>query len=142
MKTWLALGLMLGTVAVYAAADARLLAKLPPPAEAALREEMRDNMLSINEILSLLVAGQVKQAGELAEKKLGKSAMGKHRDKPFDARPGPHMPPAMHSIGMEGHKGASEFARIAASGDRDQALAALPALVTPCVTCHSSYRIR
>ena len=142
MKKWAVLGMLLGTVTVYADDDARLLAKLPPPAEAALREEMRDNLLSINEILTLLAAGQVKEAGILAEKKLGQSAMGRHRDKPFDARPGPHMPPDMHRIGMDGHKGASEFARIAATGDRDKALAALPALMTPCVTCHFSYRIR
>ncbi|MBV5332874.1 cytochrome C, partial [bacterium] len=129
MKKWAVLGMLLGsTVAVYAADDARLLAKMPPPAEAALREEMRDNTLSINEILTLLAAGQVKEAGELAEKKLGKSAMGRHRDKPFEARPGPHMPPDMHRIGMDRPKGASEFASIAATGDRDKALAALPAL--------------
>ena len=37
-------------------------------------------------------------------------AMGKHRDKPFEARPGPHMPPAMHGIGMDGHKAACALA--------------------------------
>jgi hypothetical protein len=142
MKKWAVLGMLLGAITVYADEDARLLAKLPPPAEAVLREEMRDNLLSLNEILTLLMSGQVKEAGEVAEKKLGKSAMGKHRDKPFEARPGPHMPPAMHSLGMEGHKAASEFARIAASGDRDKALAALPALTASCVSCHFSYRIR
>jgi hypothetical protein len=92
--------------------------------------------------LTLLASGQVKEAGDLAEKKLGKSAMGKHRDKPFEARPGPHMPPAMHRLGMEGHQAASEFARIAATGDREKALAALPTLAAPCVSCHFSYRIR
>jgi hypothetical protein len=142
MKKWAVLGMLLGAITVYADEDARLLAKLPPPAEAVLREEMRDNLLSLNEILTLLMSGQVKEAGEVAEKKLGKSAMGKHRDKPFEARPGPHMPAAMHRLGMEGHKAASEFARIAASGDRDKALAALPALTASCVSCHFSYRIR
>lgn len=142
IKKWAVWAMLLGAITVYADEDARLLAKLPPPAEAVLREEMRDNLLSINEILTLLISDQVKEAGEVAEKKLGKSAMGKHRDKPFEARPGPHMPPAMHSLGMEGHKAASEFARIAASGDRDKALAALPTLTASCVSCHFSYRIR
>jgi hypothetical protein len=142
MKKWVGLWLLLGVIAVQADEEARLLARMPPLAEAALREEMRDNLLSLHEILTLLASGQVKEAGDLAEKKLGKSAMGKHRDKPFEARPGPHMPPAMHRLGMEGHQAASEFARIAATGDREKALAALPTLAAPCVSCHFSYRIR
>jgi hypothetical protein len=54
---------------------------------------MLGNMLAINEILTLMAAGKLKEAGQAAESSLGQSAMGKHRDKPFDARPGPHMPP-------------------------------------------------
>ncbi len=142
MRKWAVSLLLLGTVAVQAAEDGRQLASLPPPAEAALREEMRDNVLALNEILTLLASGQIKESGEVAEKKLGMSAMGKHRSLPFEARPGPHMPPAMHKLGMEGHKAASEFARIAASGERDKALAVLPTLTASCVACHFSYRIR
>lgn len=142
MEKWAGLCLILAASAVQADEDARLLARMPPLAEAALREEMRDNLLSLNDILTLLASGQVKEAGDLAEKKLGRSAMGKHRDKPFEARPGPHMPPAMHRLGMEGHQAASDFARIAATGEREKALAALPALSATCVSCHFSYRIR
>ena len=122
--------------------DARQLVQLPPAAQEALRQEMLDNLLAVNEILSLLAAGKVREAGEAAESKLGKSAMGKHRDKPFDARPGPHMPPAMHGIGIDGHKSASEFATAAKTGDRDKALALLPNLTAGCVACHFSYRTR
>lgn len=125
-----------------AADDARQLAPLPPAAEAALREEMRGNLVAVNEIVGLLAAGKVKEAGETAERQLGMSAMGKHRGKPMNARPGPNMPPAMHELGMSGHQDASAFARAAASGDRDQALAALPALLNACVACHHAYRIR
>ncbi len=122
--------------------DARQLVKLPPPAQEALREEMLGNLVALNEVLSLLAAGKVREAGEAAETKLGLSAMGKHRDKPFDARPGPHMPPAMHGIGMDGHKAASEFAAAAKTGDRDKTLALLPNLTSGCVACHYSYRTR
>ena len=122
--------------------DARQLVKLPPPAQDALREEMQGNLVAINEVLSLLAAGKVREAGEAAETKLGLSAMGKHRDKPFDARPGPHMPPAMHGIGMDGHKAVSEFATVAKTGDRDKTLALLPNLTSGCVACHYSYRTR
>ena len=124
------------------AGDARQLAPLPPAAQEALREEMLDNLLALNEILGLMAAGKLQEAGEQAERRLGQSAMGKHRDKPFDARPGPHMPPAMHGIGIDGHRAASEFAKAASSGDREKALALLPRLTEACVGCHYSYRTR
>lgn len=124
------------------AEDNRQLATLPPAAQQALREEMLGNLLAINEILTLMAAGKLKEAGQLAETSLGQSAMGKHRDKPMDARPGPHMPPAMHQLGMDGHRAVSEFAKAAASGDREQALAHLPKLTGACVACHYSYRTR
>ncbi|HYO27557.1 MAG TPA: cytochrome C [Azonexus sp.] len=131
-----------GSAGPAAAEDGRQLARLPPPAQEALRQEMLDNLLAVNEILALMAAGKVREAGEVAESKLGRSAMGKHRDKPFQARPGPHMPPAMHGIGMDGHQAASEFAAAAKTGDRDKALALLPNLTTACVACHFSYRTR
>ncbi|WP_291995292.1 cytochrome C [Candidatus Accumulibacter sp. ACC003] len=142
MKTILigALALLAGTL--HAADDGRQLVAMPAAAEAALRVEMRANLLAINEILGLVAAGKITEAGEVAEKELGHSAMGKHRSQPFDARPGPHMPAAMHAIGMEGHQAASDFARVAASGDRDKTITALPSLTSGCVACHYAYRIR
>ena len=124
------------------AEDNRQLASLPPAAQEALREEMRGNLLALNDILTLVAEGKLKEAGEMAEKSLGKSAMGKHMGKPFDARPGPNMPPEMHKLGMEGHWAATEFASAAASGDRDKALAQLPKLTGSCVACHYSWRTR
>jgi hypothetical protein len=124
------------------AEDHRQLATLPPAAQEALREEMLGNMLAINEILTLVAAGKLKEAGQAAENSLGQSAMGKHRDKPFNARPGPHMPPAMHGIGMDGHRAASEFAKAATAGDRELALSLLPKLTGACVACHYSWRTR
>ena len=131
---------LVSTAAV--AEDARQLVKLPAPAQAALIEEMQGNLVALNEVLSLIAVGKIKEAGEAAETKLGMSAMGKHRDKPFEARPGPHMPPAMHGIGMDGHQAASEFAAVARTGDRDKALALLPNLTSACVACHFSFRTR
>ncbi|MBI5791776.1 MAG: cytochrome C [Rhodocyclales bacterium] len=124
------------------AADARPLAPLPPAAQESLREEMLGNLLAINEILTLMAAGKLKEAGQLAETSLGQSAMGKHRGKPLDARPGAHMPQAMHQIGMDGHRAASEFAKAAASGDRELAVTLLPNLTGACVACHYSWRTR
>jgi hypothetical protein len=140
MKVFIFGLLFLSTVAL--AEDSRQLATLPPAAQESLRQEMLDNLLAVNEVLTLMAAGKTKEAGEAAEAKLGVSAMGKHRSKPFDARPGPHMPPAMHGIGMDGHKAVSEFAAVAKTGDRDKALALLPNITSACVGCHFSYRTR
>jgi len=139
-KSVVLVALLAGTA--MAADDARQLARMPPAAEANLREEMRVNLLQLNEIISLTVAGKVKEAGELAEKELGLTAMGKNRALPVDARPGANMPPAMHLMGTDGHKAASAFAAIAATGDREKTLAALPTLSGACVGCHYAYRIR
>jgi len=142
MRTYLFCSLALLAGAAQAAEDMRQLAPMPAAAAANLGAEMRASLLALNEILGLVAAGKLKEAGELAEKELGVPAMGKHRGQPFEARPGPHMPPAMHAIGIDGHKAASEFARIAASGDREKTIAALPSLTTACVGCHYAYRIR
>ena len=124
------------------AEDTRQFAELKPAALETLREEMRDNLIALNTIITLLASNQVKEAGEIAEKELGRSAMGKNAMKPFDARPGPQMPRPMHEIAINGHLAATDFARAAANGDRDKALAELPALMGTCVACHASYRTR
>ncbi len=140
MKNFIFALFFLSTVAT--ADDAREWVQLPAAAQETLRQEMLDNLVAINEVLSLMAAGKIKEAGDVAEARLGVSAMGKHRGQPFEARPGPHMPPAMHGIGMEGHKAASEFAAVARSGDRDKALVLLPNLTVACIACHFSYRTR
>jgi len=107
-----------------------------------LRQEMLDNLIAINEVLALVAANKIKEAGEVAETKLGRSAMGKNARLPFENRPGPQMPAAMHDQGRSGHLAASEFAAAAASGNRERALALLPNLTGNCVACHASYRTR
>jgi hypothetical protein len=124
------------------AEDNRQLARLSPEAQATLRQEMLDNMVAVNEILALVAANRIKEAGEVAEKSLGRGAMGKNARLPFEHRPGPQMPPAMHEIGRGGHFAASEFAAAAAGGDRERALALLPNLTASCVGCHAAYRTR
>ena len=138
-RLWL-VGLLLAGPAL--AEDTRQLAMLPLPAQETLRQEMLNNLVALNDILTLVATGKLREAGEIAEQQLGLSAQGRHRDKPFEARPGPHMPPAMHALAMEGHRAASEFAKAAQAGERDRALALLPNLTSACVTCHASWRIR
>jgi len=132
---------LLAAVPAYAT-DTRQLVELKPPARETLRQEMLDNLVALNTIITLLANNQVKEAGEVAEKELGRSAMGKNASKPFDARPGPQMPREMHQLGISGHMAATDFAKAATSGDRDKAMAELPAIVGSCVACHASYRTR
>lgn len=140
MKKLLLIAAMLAMPA--AAEDARQLAKLTPEAQAVLRQEMLDNLIALNEIHALIGENRIREAGEVAEARLGRSAMGKNARLPFEQRPGPQMPPAMHDLGRSGHLAASEFAAAAASGDRERALAKLPGLTASCVACHASYRTR
>lgn len=134
---------LLSLVALPAfAEDTRQFAKLTPQAQETLRQEMFDNLLALNSIITMLAANQVKEAGEVAEKELGRGAMGKNAHLPFEARPGPQMPRDMHQLAISGHFTASDFAKAAASGDRDKALAALPAVMGSCIACHASYRTR
>jgi cytochrome c556 len=132
---------LLAAVPAYAT-DTRQLVELKPPARETLRQEMLDNLIALNTIITLLASNQVKEAGDVAEKELGRSAMGKNASKPFDARPGPQMPREMHQLGISGHMAATDFAKTAASGNRDKAMAELPAIVGSCVACHASYRTR
>jgi hypothetical protein len=135
------LGVMLFS-GISLAGDTRQLVTLPEPAREVLRQEMLDNLMAVNEVLTLLAEGKVKEAGQSAETRLGVSAMGKNRALPPEARPGAQMPPAMHEIGVAGHRAATAFAEAAATGDRDKALARLPELTGNCVACHFSYRVR
>lgn len=125
-----------------AAQDARQFVDMPPAARETLRQEMLDNLVAWNEIVELLAAAKVKEAGAVAEARLGLSAMGKNRALPLDARPGAHMPPAMRDLGTRGHQAASAFAAAAAGGDLSKALAAMPDMTAACAACHLTYRTR
>lgn len=131
-----------GWTPARAADDARQLVSMPEPARARLREEMLGNLRALQDIVESLAKGNVREAGAVAERELGTAAMGRNRALPLEARPGAHMPAAMHELGQQGHQAASAFARAAASGDRDRALMALPAVTGSCVACHHSYRVR
>lgn len=147
MRRVCAMGLVLGLVATgwapaRAADDTRQLVTLPEPARARLREEMLGNLRALQDIFESLAKGDLREAGAVAERELGATAMGRNRALPLEARPGAHMPAAMHDLGLQGHQAATAFARAAASGDRDRALMALPAVTGSCVACHHTYRVR
>ena len=124
------------------ATDSRQLAAMPVPAQEALREEMRDFMSAMHQILDSLAEGKLNEAADMAEAKLGMGAMGRHRGAAMDAMPGRYMPPEMHKLASGMHFAATDFAKAARTGDKQKALAALPAVTSSCVSCHLTYRIR
>jgi len=116
--------------AVDAAADTRTLAN------------MRDHLLSLQEIQAALADGRSDQAGEIAEQRLGMTSLKLH---------GAHevaqsMPKAMRDMGTEMHRAASRFAVVAndaaVSGDVKPALAALSKVTQSCVARHASFRLQ
>lgn len=123
--------------------DGRQFVEMPPEARATLRAEMVNNQLALHSIIGALAELKFAEAGDIAEKELGISAMGKHRKLPQNARPGMFMPDEMHAIGRGGHAAASDFARLAKAAeptDLPRLLSALQAMTGTCVACHLSYR--
>jgi hypothetical protein len=104
--------------------------------------EMRANLLALNEILGLVSTGKFKEAAarspsrSLASRRWASTAASPSkpvRDRTCRRR---CTPSAWTGTA------ASDFARIAASGDREKTIAALPSLTSGCVACHYVYRLR
>ena len=126
-----------------AGVDGRQLVEMPLEARATMRAEMLDNQLALHSIIGALAEYKFAEAGDIAEKELGISAMGNHRKLPQNARPGMFMPEAMHAIGRGSHAAASDFARLAKTAkhaDLPKLLTALQTVTAACVACHRSYR--
>lgn len=137
--------LLLGLLGVspwltFAAEDTRQLVQMPIEARAEMRAEMLDFQSALQQIVEALAAGKFADAADVAETKIGASAMGRHRNAPPNARPGMHMPQEMHMIARNMHFAGSEFAKTARTGDLPKSLAALQSVMGACVACHRGYR--
>ncbi|MBU1236102.1 MAG: cytochrome c [Gammaproteobacteria bacterium] len=113
---------------------------MPAEARASLRAEMLDFQTALHQIVDGLARGNSAEAADVAEKTIGVSAMGRHRTSPPNARPGMYMPNDMHAIARDMHVAASEFAKVARTGNTAKALTALTAVTGACVGCHRTYR--
>lgn len=120
--------------------DHRTLVTIPAESLQLMRDDMIGLLSALNEILQSLAMDDLKTAATIAENRMGKSAMGKHRATGMG--PGRYMPIEMRTIAWGMHDSASEFATIALKGDKKQAYIALNNLTGHCVACHSSYRTR
>ena len=117
--------------------DTRQKINLPAMMKEHMLGRMRDHLLALHEIQIALANGEMDKASDIAEARIGMSAMPLHMQQEM----APYMPPAMRKIGMEMHRAASRFAMKATEGDPLRALNSLSAVTEQCVACHSAYRL-
>jgi hypothetical protein len=136
-----AITLALSATAGGAPGDARTLVELPAPMRTHMLTNMRDHLAAIENISRLLAAGDYAAAADMAETRLGLSAMQAHGG-PHMAR---HMPAGMRAIGLSMHQAASRFAVAArdaeVNDDLGGAFAGLAGVMAQCVACHEAYRV-
>lgn len=122
--------------------DARQLVNMPDLPRSLMLSDMLDHLAALNEIIGYMAENNLDAAGETAEKRMGQSTMGKHAAIARGQGPGRFMPETMQQMGWNMHDSATEFARVAKTGDRAKSLAALQQLTSSCVACHMSFRTR
>ena len=120
--------------------DMRQLVSIPEQSRELMRKDMLDHLSAINEIIAYMASDKLDAAADVAETRLGRSSMGKHRGTGMG--PGKFMPPEMRSIGWSMHDSATEFSEVARKGDLKNAYNALQKVTGSCVACHYSYRTR
>jgi len=118
--------------------DTRELVELPEMMQKHMMSNMRDHLVTINEILINMSKGELDKAGEVAEARLGMSSLESHHA----SHMAKFMPKAMQEAGTNMHKAASQFALKAEEGDKANAYIALSKITSTCVACHAAYRIR
>ena len=99
---------------------------------------MRDHLAALDEILVKLAAGELDEASEIAESRLGMSSLESHGA----SHMAKVMPEGMRRAGTSMHKAASKFALKAQEGEVAPAYGALSEVTAACVACHTAYRVR
>jgi len=120
--------------------DHRQLVSMPDETSQLMRKDMLDHLSALNEIIGHLAENNLDAAADVAESRMGKSSMGKHRATGMG--PGRFMPVEMRNIGWGMHESASELSREARDGNLKGAYSALQKVTASCVACHYSYRTR
>ena len=120
--------------------DLRQLVSMPDAASQLMRKDMLDHLSALNEIIVLLAENNLDAAADVAETRMGKSSMGRHRGTGMG--PGRFMPREMRNIGRGMHESATELSQAAKEGDLKGSYTALQKITASCVACHYSYRTR
>ncbi|HEY0721945.1 MAG TPA: hypothetical protein VGE50_11915 [Gammaproteobacteria bacterium] len=136
--TFIAPFLLLASNAAIADDDTRQLVELPEMMQRHMLSNMRDHLVSLNEILDFMASDQLDKAAEVAESRLGMSSLDAHGANHMAS----FMPEGMREAGTNMHRAASRFALKAQEGEALPAYKALSEVTSSCVACHSGYRIR
>jgi hypothetical protein len=124
------------------AQDVRIAVDFPVPMKEHILTNMRDHLQTISLIQVALGNSQYDKAAQLAEDRLGLSALKLHGAYENSK----YMPKGMQEAGTAMHKNASKFAieiqNTAATGDLKPALIALSNTTQACVACHAAYKLR
>jgi hypothetical protein len=103
---------------------------------------MRDHLLALQQIEAALAREEYDQAADIAEQRLGMTALilhGSYERAKF-------MPQGMRDVGSAMHANASRLAVAAkdagATGDLKPVLEAMASVTAQCVACHSAYRVK
>ena len=120
--------------------DQRQLVSMPDETSQLMRIDMLDHLSALNEIIGHLAENNLDAAADVAETRMGKSSMGKHRATGMG--PGRFMPLEMRNIGWAMHESATKFSQTAKEGNLKGAYSALQKVTGSCVACHYSYRTR
>lgn len=124
------------------AADRRAEVEFPAELREHTLANMRDHLLTLQEIQAALAAGKYDQAADLSERRLGMSSLAAHGAHEVAK----YMPQGMQDAGSAMHRSASRFAvaaqDAAATNDVKPALAALAEITANCVACHTAYRLK
>jgi len=118
--------------------DSRQMVELPKMMQQHMMTNMRDHLATINDILIHMANDRLDEAADIAESRLGMSALKSHNA----SHMAKFMPIEMQQIGSSMHRAASRFALKAQEGDPLPAYNALAEVTTSCVACHSGYRIQ
>ncbi|MCB1733611.1 MAG: hypothetical protein H6981_01685 [Gammaproteobacteria bacterium] len=124
--------------AAHAVDDARAWVPMPTAMQEHMLSNMRDHLAALHDILRNMAAGNLDEAAEIAESRLGVSSLERHGASHMANL----MPEGMQSVGTGMHKAASHFALKAQEGEVLPAYRALSEVTAACVACHAAYRIR
>ena len=123
-------------------ADMRVAVEYPPAMKEHMLTRMRDHLLAISQIQEAMGNDQYDKAAEIAEIRLGQTALKSHNAYENSK----FIPKGMQDIGNQMHRSASKFAievqNSGATGDIKPALIALSKTTQACVACHAGYKLK
>jgi hypothetical protein len=125
--------------------DARQMVKLPEPMQEHMLSNMRDHLVSLNDIIAYVGDGKFDEAAKVAERRLGMSSLTAHDA----AHMAPFFPKPMQDMGTSMHRAGSRLVIILQDASVTPSLQsmqdvtrALHEITSACTSCHAAYRIR